>query len=312
MTRATVAMVTGLLLATAGPGCSWFDTDEQRHYGETLTPAEWQQLKDEDARRLYGEGIPRQASDDAPPPAQTGIFEGLTDAFVTLFWTLPARAFEVYLLNETPGRYARMMEDRNSPDNRRTGLLELASQWDFARADPYTRRYWQIAQTDTSDLVRAAAIRALNRSRSQRAVPVFIVGLRDRSALIRLESLKALANVPDANPDSQGLPLLRQHVSEQGAELGPRAYAPPGQHVSERGGRVEQEVPVRDLRVAAVDALRHYRTVPVALVLAGVLRDRQFEVAWQARQSLILMTGHDFGYDPERWKDYLNTPKPFG
>ena len=69
----------------------------------------------------------------------------------------------------------------------------------------------------------------------------------------------------------------------------------------------------QDVRIAAADALRHYRTLDVARTLVNQLGDRQFGVAWQANRSLIAITGQDFEYDQVQWLQYLTGPdKPFG
>ncbi len=79
------------------------------------------------------------------------------------------------------------------------------------------------------------------------------------------------------------------------------------------GGRPEQVQESRDVRVAAADALRNFPTRDVAKALTDSLRDKDFEVSWQARKSLVLMTGHDFKYDQGSWRDYFSkTDKPFG
>jgi HEAT repeat protein len=62
----------------------------------------------------------------------------------------------------------------------------------------------------------------------------------------------------------------------------------------------------RDVRIAAADALRCYRTDEVAHALIDVLDDADFAVAWQARQSLRLMTAYDFHYDERAWLVYLS------
>ena len=54
------------------------------------------------------------------------------------------------------------MEDQYFPDERRQGINMLADR-DYGRNPPYTDRYAQIAQSDPDYLVRATAIRALNR-----------------------------------------------------------------------------------------------------------------------------------------------------
>ena len=70
-------------------------------------------------------------------------------------------------------------------------------------------------------------------------------------------------------------------------------------------GRVEQQTENRDVRVACADALRNFKTKDVARALVEVMGDKQFEVSYQARKSLVLMTGHDFRYDAGKWREYL-------
>ena len=112
-------------------------------------------------------------------------------------------------------------------------------EWDFARHDPYTRRFRQIAQFDTDPTVKATAIRALNRARDVQSTKVFIRALGDPNEWVRLEGAKALANVPDVAAAEPLLQLLN---------------------------RVDEN---RDVRVAAADALKHYRTLAVARGLVG-------------------------------------------
>ncbi|MGB7157631.1 MAG: HEAT repeat domain-containing protein [Tepidisphaeraceae bacterium] len=183
---------------------------------------------------------------------------------------------------DTALKAARMMEDEKFPDERRKGINKLVSR-DYGRRDPYTKRYAQIASADPNWLVRATAIRALNRSRYAPATAVFIKALGDENALVRLEAAKALANVPD--PASA--PELVKLVTSAGED--------------------------RDVRIAAADALKHYQTLDVARSLAGQLMGKDFGVAWQSRQSLAQLTGRDLRYDESAWLGYLTGPdKPFG
>jgi hypothetical protein len=69
----------------------------------------------------------------------------------------------------------------------------------------------------------------------------------------------------------------------------------------------------RDVRIAAAAALNHYRKIEVARALTARLGERDFSVAWQARNSLRRLTGKDFRYNEARWLEYLSGPdKPFG
>ena len=49
----------------------------------------------------------------------------------------------------------------------------------------------------------------------------------------------------------------------------------------------------RDVRIAAADALKHYRSIDVGRALVDTLDSRDFGVAWQSRRSLIRLTGRD-------------------
>jgi hypothetical protein len=265
---------------------------------EVLPPREWEELKREDRRRLAGDGIPRQASSTQPAATRpVGEVEGFVE-FVKLLWEGPKRLYDFWSGN-TPGKFARWMEDDKSADLRRSGILKLVDNYDYARADPYTKRYWQIAQGDPDYLVRVAAIRALNRSRDRESIPVYVKGLDDRNPLIRLESAKALANIPDDSAVPVLLRHLRPEIEIRGEGSGPAA-------------RPERFTEISDTRVAVADALRNYKTKDVARALTDVLQDRQFEVSHQARKSLILMTGHDYRYDPDKWREYLSRENPFG
>jgi len=140
-----------------------------------------------------------------------------------------------------------------------------------------------MAEADTEPTVRTAAIRALNRSRDEKAVAVYISALNDPDANVRLEAAKALANIPDARA---GAPLMKL---------------------------LDDEQQNRDVRIACADALREYKTSEVAQSLIRVLSGQDFGVAWQARQSLNLMTGQDYFYSQTAWLGYLTGPaKPFG
>ena len=187
-----------------------------------------------------------------------------------------------YFAGKTPAYYARQMEDSSTPDNRWKGIDQLVES-DFAKHPPYTTRYRQIATTDADPLVRAVAVRALNRSRDAGATDVFITALNDTSELVRLEGAKALVNLPDVNA-VPGLLKLVNKLDEP-----------------------------RDVRLAAAEALKHYKQLDVARALVSRLNERDFGVAWQARRSLRHMTQSDFAYNEASWLEYFTGPeKPFG
>lgn len=189
-------------------------------------------------------------------------FAGLTDASLRWFY------------NDRPSTADRMLEDSTNADNRREGMNKLAN-FGFLTNEKFVVRVRQIAQYDSDYTVRATAIRTANRARDNKATPLFIKGLADSNDWVRLESVKALANVPDMNA------------------VGPLLYI--------FGNAAE----TRDIRVAAADALKHYRTLAVVRALSGALTDKTFVIAWQSRQSLRYLTNRDYGYDVGLWLAYF-------
>jgi hypothetical protein len=186
------------------------------------------------------------------------------------------------LRGDTAVKAAQRMESQYYPDERRDGINRLVSR-PYGKRPPYTTRYEQIAQYDSDYLVRATAIRALNRSRDAGATDIFVKSLDDPNDLIRLEAAKALANVPD----ERAVPALEKIATS------------PSEN--------------RDLRIAAIDALKHYKTMQIARTLIGVVNERDLAVAWQARRSLKAMTGKDLYYDENAWLQYISGPaKPLG
>jgi hypothetical protein len=232
------------------------------------------------------------SSTDHPPTAMKGQFDmrpvpkhtgehGMLGALQGIFIDVPAHLLGK-LTGQTPLRDVRMMEDPNSPDQRREGIYYLVEN-DFAQREPYTKRYRQIAQNDPDETVRAAAVRALNWSRDEKAVPVFIAALKDSSPLVRWEAAKALSNIPDPSAKEPLMALVGNPAED------------------------------RDVRIAGAEALRNYRDEEVARVLAGTVGGRDFGLAWQSRWSLRILTGKDFQYDETAWLQYLTGPqKPLG
>lgn len=226
------------------------------------------------------------AEDDVEPanPIVATMASGWSkfEHFFAGLFKAPIDAFKFYVVGDRPAVAARKMEDSASPDTRREGINQLL-EYNFTKRPPYTVRYRQIAQFDPDSTVRAIAIRASNRARDVQATPVFVQALNDKSELVRLEAAKALVRLPDPNAQAPLMQLL--------------------------GSRDEN----RDVQIAAADALKHYHNLTVARALAAALGDKDFSVAWQARRSLVYLTGRDFGYAEGTWLSYFTGPdKPFG
>lgn len=228
----------------------------------------------------------RYDPDDAPTPPlaavpqprpsnETGNFNSFGGGLREVFVDYPVKLYD-RLFGKTPVADANDMESVDA-DRRRVGIVNLTNR-SFGKAPPYTTRYTQIARFDTSPLVRATALRSLNRSRDESATGLFIASLEDESPLVRLEAAKGLANMP--NPNAAG-PLLKLFIDPK------------------------EEV---DVRIAAADALRYNRTLEVARALVDSLSAPDFGISWQSRRSLRAMTGHDFRYNQSAWLELLSSP----
>jgi hypothetical protein len=251
-----------LAISALGAGCATVPDERD--------PVAYYQQKD----RAEAERQAAKASQDASGNAVGQSFQLLTDR----------------MNGTTPLELARRMEDSSSADNRRKGINGLVRR-PFAQRAPYTTRYREIAvgisseglPADPDYVVRATAVRALNRARDAESTPVFIQALSDASELVRLEGVKALNNLPDP----AAAPQLMKLLSDKNESM--------------------------EVRIAAAEALRHYKTLEVARMLIAVLDERDFGVAWQARRSLQRLTNADNGYDQGKWLSYITGPaQPFG
>ena len=237
---------TAMILTALVGGCGWFHTGPD----------------DDVALRPPGPPTTVPASDAVD-------YTSLSGASREIFIDLPTRLLQM-LTDNTAADAVRRMEDSTSADRRRDGIANLADR-DYGRGEPYTDRYRQIAQFDASPMVRSTAIRALNRSRDG-AQNLFIAGLKDQDRGVRLESAKALSNIPSDDAAGALIPVLNNATEDI------------------------------DVRIAAADALRHYDTPAVTAALIARLSDRDFGLAWQSRQSLRYLTGADLRFNATAWQ----------
>jgi HEAT repeat protein len=133
--------------------------------------------------------------------------------------------------------------------------------------------YARVARDDDYT-VRAAALRALNRCRAQGYTDLYLKNLDDSEPLVRLQAADALGNIPDPSTIDDLVDHMRNDISP-------------------------------DVRIACTDALRNFPQGEVISALVEMLDDRNFAVAWQARQSLALISGQDYRYDKQAWLDYF-------
>ena len=176
------------------------------------------------------------------------------------------------------------------PDGRREGVAALVTRFPDGTSAVYVPRYRLLAEHDPDVTVRAMAIRALNVCRDKSSTAIFIAGLSDENESVRLESAKALANVPDR----AAIPALIERLH--------------GTHPVVDNNQPVNVNESRDVRIAAADALRNYKEFDVERELVEALGETEFGIAWQARQSLAAMTGHDQRYDQGAWLQLLTRP----
>jgi len=264
-----LASVATLLMAMGAAGCASHHPQQQT-IGLIPRAERAADLRDDRVRLL---GVDRAPTVPPAEPLYKVPFIVIGAGFDFVF-VEPITLLYKHFSGDTPQRAADEMFDADSPDKRRHGILRLCEE-PYARQSVEDRDVWaRMASRDTDYSVRAAGVRALNWSRAARG-ELYITELEDEQPLARLEAAKALANDPDARATAPLLAHLHQDISD-------------------------------DVRIACADALRCYKTQEIATALIEVLDDSNFDVAWQARQSLRLMTAHDFHYDERAWLGYLS------
>ncbi|HZL36349.1 MAG TPA: HEAT repeat domain-containing protein [Tepidisphaeraceae bacterium] len=243
-----------------------------------------QSLQGDAAGRPYFNPKWRDDIDDDPPGLAHRVLSITGSILVSPFvFVGSATAAEIkWLSGDRPDKAYTLLLDKASPDNRRIGMNKL-EKFGFASNPAFQAKCRLLATTDADETVRASAIRGENLARDRKAASIFIESLQSPNEWVRLEACKALANVPDVKAVEPLVQLLNNP---------------------------EQS---RDVRIAAADALKHYRSLTAARALSGALADRQFDVAWQALRSLRYLTSKNFGYDEGQWLSYFTGPEmPFG
>jgi hypothetical protein len=242
------------------------------YFTETNPEPEWDKSR---LKEVQHENAVRLLGEDkSPTTASDVVFYVPNQLWRGMSWTAD------WTFGNRPIKFAVDLYSKDA-DTRRLAVYEL-SDHPFGRRKPYTDGYAIMGRDDVDPTVRAAGIRALNRARAQQYTSTYIHGLNDDNEWVRTEAAKALANIPD----SKAIPDLIRLMGD-------------GKQT-------------RDIRLASADALRSFPQSDVAQALIRTLNDRDFGLAWQARQSLNLMTGQDFRYDQAKWLNYLTTtPNPY-
>jgi hypothetical protein len=188
----------------------------------------------------------------------------------------PIASFFDYITHDN-AQYAAMNMASHSPDKQREGMLRLTD-FKFARHGIYITGYAIKARSGEDFTIRAAGIRSLNRCRAKGYTSLFLAALAEDEPLLQLEAADALGNIPDP----AAIPALVSRLEDGATNV--------------------------DVRISCAEALRNFHTSEAMNALISVLDDQSFGVAWQARQSLELLTGQDFRYDAKSWLNYIAAP----
>lgn len=175
----------------------------------------------------------------------------------------------------TPAEAARWAADPYDPDKRQKGMLLLANApWG---GDPVYVRFYESALNDADGGVRATACIALGRHGSPEHARLIAERLQDSDPAVRREAAHALQRVH--NPA-----VVRDLM--RAADT-----------------RYESD---SETRAAAATALGQYPDPQVVQTLIGSLRDQRLLVNQAALDSLVVLTGQDFGFDVRAWVQWTS------
>ncbi len=171
-------------------------------------------------------------------------------------------------LPPSAGQLARDAFDVYDADKRRNAVAQLSAA-SFGGEEPYVRMY-RLLLSDPDASVRAASIKALGLHGAPEDVSALIAGLDDPAGFVRWETALTLQKLH--HPDAVA-PLLKAMAQDTEP----------------------------DVRMAAARALGQYAERRVYDGLVGALDDADFGVVEAAHDSLVTLTGYDFGSDASLW-----------
>lgn len=181
----------------------------------------------------------------------------------------------------SPAEAAAMAVNEYSADDRQLGILLLANA-PWGGSEVYVNLY-RLGLDDEDGAVRTAAVRAIGLHGSPEDAERIATMLDDPDRLVRWEAARSLQRLH--NP------------------------AVAGALITKTSGSNEDEVPVR---AAAATALGQYPEQRVLDALILALDDPDLTVNAAARDSLAVLTGEDFGYEPRPWVEFVRgNPEPF-
>ena len=173
------------------------------------------------------------------------------------------------LLGPSPKQQVIMTLDVDDADQRREGIARLSSK-KWGLREPYLEYYALLLNKDADALVRCAAVSALGRAGDRKYLKNIAAVMSDKSSAVRWDAAVALDNVTG---DAAVEPLRRAAIHDDSM----------------------------DVRMCSARALRHYDRPEVIRTLVACLSDPAFGVRYQARASLVQITGRDMGSEPHSW-----------
>jgi len=207
------------------------------------------------------------------------------------------QAVKNILTRPSPRQRILIALEASHPDTRRKALRGLIKRKEVSE-DWAVKAMDVIARTDSDPQVRCVALRGLMRSGSP-------VGIETALAILEPRLATRPARTGEADVRLDAVALLAQHLG---------AGSVPADR-SEAVGRVIRRAAMddtdRQVRMAAIRALRHLPNRQTLTTLVGLLRQPDFGLAYEAEMSLRALTGHVGDFEAESWQAWLETtPEP--
>lgn len=183
----------------------------------------------------------------------------------------------------TPREAAQQMLNPHDPDERREGTILICNS-PFGGVDVYVRAYRDMVQNELDPLARAAAVRALAKHGTSDDALLLADQLDHEHYQVRWEAARGLQRLH--NPEVVA-PLVNTLKERTELEI--------------RRGETTEDA---DIRVEAALALGQYPEDRVFQGLVSALDARELAVNRAAEQSLMTLTGQDYGLDPRAWLNW--------
>ena len=170
----------------------------------------------------------------------------------------------------------------DDPDKRYSALAELSKSKSLGE-DFAVKALIVIAKTDPNPLVRAIATHNLGKIADQRVAELIVSVMTDTDSRVRTEAAWGLSEI--------SLPALKQSSHETKAK-----------QTLQSALATDSD---QDVRIHCAAALSKFKEKDVLYTLISALKDKDFAVRYQAKKSLILLTGKTFHTNAQDWLNWL-------